>query len=110
MAGRAVDKSVDSAGQKAGRAPVVAALDLGQVSAGVIADGIHVSAVSLGVALRAKRGPGHIFLVTDAMSPTGTDAESFVLTGQTVYRKDGALRLADGTLQTWTDQPPAPPL
>ena len=43
-------------------------------------------------------GPGHIFLVTDAMSPTGTDATSFELTGQTVYRKDGALRLADGTL------------
>ena len=32
------------------------------------------------------------------MSPTGTDVPSFVLTGQTVYRKDGALRLADGTL------------
>jgi N-acetylglucosamine-6-phosphate deacetylase len=77
---------------------VGAALDLGDVWAGVIADGIHVSAVSLGVALRAKRGPGRIFLVTDAMSPTGTDAESFVLTGQTVYRKNGALRLADGTL------------
>lgn len=77
---------------------VGAALDLGSVWAGVIADGIHVSAVSLGVALRAKRGPGRIFLVTDAMSPTGTDAESFVLTGQTVYRKNGALRLADGTL------------
>lgn len=77
---------------------VGAALDLGNVWAGVIADGIHVSEVSLGVALRAKRGPGRIFLVTDAMSPTGTDAESFVLTGQIVYRKNGALRLADGTL------------
>jgi N-acetylglucosamine-6-phosphate deacetylase len=32
------------------------------------------------------------------MSPTGTDAESFELTGRTVYRKNGALRLADGTL------------
>lgn len=77
---------------------VGAALDLGAVWAGVIADGIHVSEVSLRIALRAKRGPGQIFLVTDAMSPTGTDAESFVLTGQTVYRKNGALRLADGTL------------
>jgi N-acetylglucosamine-6-phosphate deacetylase len=77
---------------------VGAALDLGSVWAGLIADGIHVSDVSLGIALRAKRGPGRIFLVTDAMSPTGTDAESFVLTGQTVYRKNGALRLADGTL------------
>ena len=77
---------------------VGAALDIGSLSAGLIADGIHVDAASIGVALRAKRGPGHIFLVTDAMSPTGTDAASFVLTGRTVYRKDGALRLADGTL------------
>jgi N-acetylglucosamine-6-phosphate deacetylase len=77
---------------------VGAALDLGSLSAGLIADGIHVSEVSLGIALRAKRAPGHIFLVTDAMSPTGTEVAQFELTGRTVYRKDGALRLADGTL------------
>ena len=77
---------------------VGAALDLGAISAGLIADGIHVHPASIGIALRAKRGPGQIFLVTDAMSPTGTDWTEFVLTGQTVYRKDGALRLADGTL------------
>ena len=77
---------------------VGAALDLGSVSAGLIADGIHVHEASIGVALRAKRGPGHVFLVTDAMSITGTDWEKFELTGQTVYRKDGALRLANGTL------------
>jgi N-acetylglucosamine-6-phosphate deacetylase len=77
---------------------VGAALDLGSVHAGLIADGIHVHPASLGVALRAKRGPGRIFLVTDAMSLTGTDEQSFALTGRTVYRKDGALRLADGTL------------
>lgn len=77
---------------------VGAALDLGMLWAGLIADGIHVDAASIGVALRAKRGPGRIFLVTDAMSPTGTDVTSFELTGRTVYRKDGALRLADGTL------------
>ncbi|MBN9345729.1 MAG: N-acetylglucosamine-6-phosphate deacetylase, partial [Devosia sp.] len=65
---------------------VGAALDLGGVHAGLIADGIHVHEASLGVALRAKRGPGRIFLVTDAMSITGTDWESFELTGQTVYR------------------------
>ncbi len=77
---------------------VGAAIDLGVISAGLIADGIHVHPTSIGIALRAKRGPGQIFLVTDAMSPTGTDWTEFVLTGQTVYRKDGALRLADGTL------------
>eukprot|EP01036_Dinobryon_divergens_P009176 gene9176-12266_t len=32
------------------------------------------------------------------MAPTGTDEETFELTGRIVYRKDGALRLADGTL------------
>jgi N-acetylglucosamine-6-phosphate deacetylase len=77
---------------------VGAALDLAAVSAGLIADGIHVHEASIGVALRAKRPPGRIFLVTDAMSITGTDWTEFELTGRTVYRKDGALRLADGTL------------
>lgn len=77
---------------------VGAALDLGAVHAGLIADGIHVHAASIGVALRAKRGPGRVFLVTDAMSITGTDWDKFELTSRTVYRKDGALRLADGTL------------
>ncbi len=77
---------------------VGAALELGQLSAGLIADGIHVHPASIGTALRAKHGPGHVFLVTDAMSPTGTSIQQFELTGRTVYRKDGALRLADGTL------------
>ena len=77
---------------------VGAALDLGAISAGLIADGIHVHPTSIGIALRAKRGPGQVFLVTDAMSPTGTDWTEFELTGQTVYRSNGALRLADGTL------------
>ena len=77
---------------------VGAALDLSSVSAGIIADGIHVHPISMDVALRAKQGPGRIFLVTDAMSITGTDWSEFELTGRTVYRKDGALRLADGTL------------
>jgi N-acetylglucosamine-6-phosphate deacetylase len=77
---------------------VGAALDLGKVSAGLIADGIHVHPATMAAAMRAKRGPGHIFLVTDAMSLTGTQDESFALTGRTVYRRDGALRLGDGTL------------
>jgi N-acetylglucosamine-6-phosphate deacetylase len=77
---------------------VGAVLDSGALNAGLIADGIHVHPASIGIALRAKRGPGQIFLVTDAMSPTGTDWTEFELTGQTVYRKNGALRLADGTL------------
>ncbi len=77
---------------------VGAALDLGHVNAGLIADGYHVDPASIGVALRAKRGPGRIFLVTDAMSPIGTDMTGFFLNGREIFRKDGRLTLADGTL------------
>lgn len=74
------------------------ALDLGHLNAGLIADGFHVDPISIGVALRAKKGPGRIFLVTDAMSPIGTDMTSFALNGRVIYRKEGRLTLADGTL------------
>jgi N-acetylglucosamine-6-phosphate deacetylase len=75
-----------------------AALADGRLWAGLIADGIHVHPETIAIALRAKRGPGQIFLVSDAMAPAGTDARSFTLSGRTVVRRDGALRLEDGTL------------
>lgn len=65
---------------------------------GLITDGFHVDPVSMALALKAKTGPGRIFLVTDAMSPIGTDDTGFELNGRHVYRKDGRLTLADGTL------------
>jgi len=77
---------------------VGAALDLGHVNAGLIADGCHVHPVAIRAALRAKRGPGRIFLVTDAMSPIGTDMTSFFLNGREIFREGGRLTLADGTL------------
>lgn len=77
---------------------VGAALHYGSVWAGLIADGIHVNPATLGLALRAKTGPGRIFLVSDSMSQAGTDMASFELNGRTIYRRDGALRLGDGTL------------
>ncbi len=77
---------------------VGAALDLGALSVGLIADGIHVDPAAIGIALRSKRGPGRIFLVTDAMSQTGTDVTSFMLGGREIFRRDGRLTLADGTL------------
>jgi N-acetylglucosamine-6-phosphate deacetylase len=75
-----------------------AAIDIGGLSAGIIADGIHVDPATMLIALRAKQGPGRIVLVTDAMATIGTDMTSFTLNGRTIYRKDGSLRLADGTL------------
>jgi N-acetylglucosamine-6-phosphate deacetylase len=77
---------------------VGAALDIGSLWAGLIADGIHVDAATIGIALRAKRGPARIFLITDAMSLTGSDEQSFTLNGRMIHRANGALRLADGTL------------
>ncbi|MDW6026649.1 N-acetylglucosamine-6-phosphate deacetylase [Mesorhizobium sp. BAC0120] len=75
-----------------------AAIDIGTLNAGLIADGIHVDPATIRIALRAKRGPAKLFLVTDAMAAIGTDMTSFTLNGRTIHRKDGSLRLADGTL------------
>jgi len=72
-------------------------LDSG-ISAGLIADGLHVHPAAARVALRAKRGPGRLFLVTDAMLTIGTDLPDFELNGRTIFRRDGRLSLADGTL------------
>ncbi|TIU03207.1 MAG: N-acetylglucosamine-6-phosphate deacetylase, partial [Mesorhizobium sp.] len=70
-----------------------AAIDTGSFYAGIIADGIHVHPGTMTLALNAKKGPGRILLVTDAMATIGTDMTSFTLNGRTIYRKDGSLRL-----------------
>lgn len=82
------------------RAPGVvgAALDSGALWCGLIADGHHVHPAAIGVALRAKRRPGRIFLVTDAMSTVGSDIQEFDLNGRRIRRQDGVLVLDDGTL------------
>ena len=77
---------------------VGAALALGGLSAGLIADGVHVHPETVKLALRAKAGPGRIFLVSDAMAVAGTDAPGFELGGRRVLRRDGRLTLEDGTL------------
>lgn len=82
------------------RAPgmVGAALDSGQLWCGIIADGHHVHPAALRTALRAKAGPGKLFLVTDAMPTAGCADDRFVLNGRTVLRRDGKVTLEDGTL------------
>jgi N-acetylglucosamine-6-phosphate deacetylase len=77
--------------------PVGAALDSTGTWCGVIVDGHHVDDASLRIAIAAK-GAEKTMLVTDAMSVTGTDLTSFDLDGRTIYRKDGKLTTADGTL------------
>jgi N-acetylglucosamine-6-phosphate deacetylase len=70
----------------------------GRLNAGLIADGIHVHPDTMRIAMRAKTGPGRVFLVTDAMALTGTDQQTIMLNGRPIHRANGALRLADGTL------------
>ena len=77
---------------------VGAALDSPIAYAGLIADGIHVAPAAMAIAVRAKRGPGRIFLVTDAMSTIGSDIDRFILNGREIRRAEGRLTLQDGTL------------
>jgi len=77
---------------------VGAAINLGSLYAGIIADGFHVHPASMSIALNAKQGPGKIFIVSDAMSTIGTDLTGFTLNGRQIFRNEGRLTLADGTL------------
>lgn len=82
------------------RAPgmVGAALDHSGLWGGIIADGHHVHPAALAIALRAKRGPARLFLVTDAMPTAGHSDDEFHLNGRKVLRRNGVLTLEDGTL------------
>ena len=77
---------------------VGATLTSNEVHCGLIADCIHVDVTTMTIALRAKQGNGKILFVTDAMPPTGTEETEFILGERTIYRRDGRLTLADGTL------------
>ena len=82
------------------RAPGLAgaALDAAETWVGMIADGHHVDPVVLRLALRAKRGPGRMFLVSDAMSTVGAPGDRFELGGRVAVREGGTVRFDDGTL------------
>lgn len=97
---RGITHLFNAMSQLAGRAPglVGAALDGGAVWCGIIADGAHAHPASLAAAIRAKRGPGRVFLVTDAMSTVGAEGDSFTINGREVTRAGGRLTLPDGTL------------
>ena len=91
-----------------------------RVIVGLIADGIHCHAASLGLAVRAK-GPERIALVSDMMPAARMPPGRYELGGQAVLVDDVAARLTDGTLAgsivsldqavrntvRWTDATPA---
>ena len=77
---------------------VGAVLARGDMSAGLIADGIHVHPATMRSAWSAKTGPGKIFLVSDAMAVAGTDETRFYLAKRRIQRERGRLTMEDGTL------------
>ena len=76
---------------------VGAALMLDDVYAQFIADGIHLHPAIVSMIVRLK-GPEHAVLVTDAIRGAGMPNGGYELGGQLIVVKDGAVRLADGTL------------
>ncbi|WP_300019695.1 N-acetylglucosamine-6-phosphate deacetylase [uncultured Roseobacter sp.] len=97
---RCVTHLFNAMSQMGNREPglVGAALNTSTISAGMIADDIHVHQASMRVALSSKQGPGNIFLVTDAMSTVGSDITELKLNGRRILRQNGQLTLEDGTL------------
>jgi N-acetylglucosamine-6-phosphate deacetylase len=81
------------------RAPglVGAALDDPRCVCGLIADGVHVHAAAMRIAIAAKGNDG-IMLVSDGMPSVGTEADNFMLQGKRIEVRDGVCRYADGTL------------
>jgi len=63
----------------------------------IILDGHHVSPVTLDIAFKS-RPIDRFILITDAMSPAGTDLETFVLQGREISVMDGTCRDENGTL------------
>ncbi|MDQ5920519.1 MAG: N-acetylglucosamine-6-phosphate deacetylase [Pseudomonadota bacterium] len=80
-----------------GRHPgVIGAVLNTDIYAGVIADGLHVDNANIAILNKIK--PRQTYLITDAVTPTGTNLSQFELCGQTLYVKDGKCLNEDGVL------------
>jgi len=80
-----------------GQGPADVALDDRISYCSLIADGHHVSAEMIRLALRVK--PGRIFLVSDAMPPSASDhPQPFELYGETIRPENGRCVNAEGKL------------
>jgi N-acetylglucosamine-6-phosphate deacetylase len=77
--------------------PVGAALTDGRVTAGLIADGIHVHPTAVAVAWRVL-GPDRLSLVSDAVAALGQPHGPVRLGSQDVVLDETGVRLPDGTL------------
>ena len=75
---------------------LVGAILSSNLTAGLIADGLHVAPDILQLALRLR--PSGLFLVSDCMALAGSDLTRMHLGGREILRHQGRLTLQDGTL------------
>jgi len=75
---------------------VGAALSDDRISAGIIADGHHVSPRNLGLAHEMMKG--RLFLVSDTMPTFGSNITTFAIGGEPITLQDGRLQSPDGRL------------
>ncbi len=83
--------------QLAARAPGLVGATLLRGYAGIIADLLHVDAASIRIAYQMM-GATRLFLVSDAMATTGSDAAGFEIDGNAITLVGGKLCDAQGTL------------
>jgi N-acetylglucosamine-6-phosphate deacetylase len=76
---------------------VGAVLDDVRITAGLVADRLHVHPTLLGLAACAK-GPSRLALTTDQVSAAGMPPGRYRISGREVVRTGDAVRLDDGTL------------
>ena len=76
---------------------VGAAMSLAEIRCELIADNIHVHPAVQKILVEVK-GPQGVILITDAIRGAGLPDGEYVESGRTVSIRDGAARLADGTL------------
>ena len=75
---------------------VVGAVLDSDLYAGIIVDGLHVEFGNVRIAKKVKGDK--LCIVTDATAVAGSDIESFIFVGKTVYVRDGKCYDANGTL------------
>lgn len=76
---------------------VGAALDGGSVFTELICDGVHVCPATLRITFEVL-GEDRAVVISDATMAAGLPDGEYFLGGQKVFKKDGAVRLADGVL------------
>lgn len=77
--------------------PIAAAAETPDMTVELICDGHHINPATIRVAFQIF-GPDRLVIISDSCRACGMPDGAYELGGQTVYKKDGIARLADGTI------------